>query len=141
MTWLSWLRRRPVVPVIQMYGPLDVAQYYFIRRCLRLSKGTSRVQAMCIQLSSEGGSGVQADTISKMLREYCDDQGIKLYTFVDKYACSAAMLPLVASDKVFVQPESILGGCHATTSHLQSTESYGISTWNTSGNEYVCCLC
>lgn len=123
------------MPVIQLTGTLDYSQFMFFMRCMRISRNLKNVKGLCLQISSEGGSGVKADTIAKLSRDFCDERGIKLYTFVDKYATSAAMLPLASSDLVYVHPESILGGCQATTSQFVSTADYGIKRWDAEGGE------
>lgn len=124
-----------MIPVIQLSGALDFTNYMFFLRCMRVCRNKSNLAGLCLQISSQGGSGVRADVMAKMCRDFCDQRGIKLYTFVDKYACSAAMLPLASSDRVYVHPESIVGGCLATASRFVSTDGYGVELWNAKSSE------
>lgn len=128
-------RSTPVVPIVQLTGALDARSVFFVKRCIRLAAAKRNLKAMAVLVSSEGGSGAQADTIAHLLREFCDQKGIKLYGFVDTYACSAALLPIAAADQVFVQPDSIIGGCNASAGHFRLEKDIGISTWDHSESE------
>jgi ClpP class serine protease len=135
MSWLRWFKAPPVVPIVQLSGGIDFKTVHFVKRSIRLAAAKRNLSAMAVLISSEGGSGAQADIVAHLLREFCDQKGIKLYGFVDKYACSSALLPLAAADHVFVHPDSILGGCAASASHFKLDKTLGLTSWDSSSHE------
>lgn len=135
MSWLRLFRGKPVVPVLQLIGAIDYKTVVSVKESITIAKNQKNLKAMALLISSEGGSGAQADIAAHLLREFCDQKGIPLYGFVDRYACSSALLPLAAADHIIVQPDSILGGCAASAGHLRLTSDLGISTWETNQNE------
>lgn len=136
MNWFrNAFRSKPVVPIVQLSGVIDAQTVTFVKRCIKLAASKRNLKAMAVIVNSEGGSGAQADTVAHLLREFCDQKGVKLYGFVDTYACSAALLPIAAADKVVVQPDSVIGGCNAFAGHFKLNKTLGISTWDHSEAE------
>lgn len=128
---MSWFRslRRPNVAVFKLQGPLDNTKVHFLHKAIENLDWMRNVKAVACVIESNGGSGVQADLMTKILRDYCDKKAIPLYSFAETECLGGAMIPLLSADKVFAQKYAILGRLTAGTSVISSTETYGIKRW------------
>lgn len=71
------------------------------------------VDTILLTFSSPGGAAAHCFTTCQELREIADDNGIKLISYIDEMAASAALALSVISDEVIIHPSASTGsiGC------------------------------
>lgn len=94
-----------------------------------VSKTPKNTEIMVVRLSSPGGSPHASYTISTYLRNYCDENNIKLITYVEDCAASGGYYIASSSDKIVCNKYSILGSIGVISGMPDFTEimeRYGI---------------
>ncbi|MFY9589831.1 S49 family peptidase [Rickettsia endosymbiont of Halotydeus destructor] len=68
-----------------------------------------RLKTVCLVINSPGGAPVQAELISKRIRELAKEKGIKIYSFIEDVAASGGYWLACAGDQIYASRSSIIG--------------------------------
>ena len=111
-----FFRRRPVVPVIRLTGPIGMAtplrpglSLATISEALDKAFTTSKIPAVAVLINSPGGSPVQSNLIFQRLRQLGREHKKKIYVFCEDVAASGGYFLAVAGDEIYADPSSIVG--------------------------------
>lgn len=112
----SWFKRKPVVPVLRLSGPIGMATPLRPGLSLETVAGPiekaftmSSVPAVAVVINSPGGSPVQSSLILKRLRQWADEEDKKIFVFCEDVAASGGYYIAVAGDEIYADASSIVG--------------------------------
>lgn len=108
---------RPRVAVIRMSGVIaDTAgmhrpgiSYARYAPLVERAFKTPHLDAVALVINSPGGSPGQCALLSNLIRNRCEDKGIKVYAFVEDLAASGGYWLAAAADEIYAQETSLLG--------------------------------
>lgn len=98
-------------PVMTFCGPAGVSYQGVLEDAQALID--SGVDTLLMTFSSPGGQAAHCFTTALDLRHMCDEAGVKLISYIDLQACSAALALSVVADEVYIHPSAVTGsiGC------------------------------
>jgi ClpP class serine protease len=67
------------------------------------------IEAVGLIVNSNGGSAVHSELISSSIKQFCEINKLKLFTFAENYAVSGGYWILCVGDEVYANPASIIG--------------------------------
>lgn len=113
---MGLFRRRPVVPVIRLTGPIGLAtplrpglSLSSIAAALEKAFTASKLPAVVVMINSPGGSPVQSNLIFQRLRQLAREHDKKIYVFCEDVAASGGYFLAVAGDEIYADPSSVVG--------------------------------
>ena len=92
------------VVVISLKGEVNEAQFYCVRRALKGAEET-KASAVILDIETNGGKVTSAIDIMNALMK----SDVPTYAFVDDKAFSAGALISVATGKIYMSPEGVIG--------------------------------
>src|SRR5690606_3127967 len=108
-------RRRPVVPVLRLSGPIGMVTPLRPGLSLATAAGAierafslSRLPPVAVIVNSPGGSPVQSSLIFKRLRQLAQEKKKKIYVFCEDVAASGGYYLAVAGDEIYADTSSIV---------------------------------
>lgn len=111
-----FFRRRPVVPVVRLTGPIGLAtplrpglSLATVADALEKAFTASKLPAIVVLINSPGGSPVQSHLIFQRLRQLAHEHSKKIYVFCEDVAASGGYFLAVAGDEIYADPSSIVG--------------------------------
>ena len=111
-----FFRRRPVVPVIRLNGPIGMAtplrpglSLSTVAGALEKAFTASKLPAVVLLINSPGGSPVQSHLIFQRLRQLAAEHDKKIYVFCEDVAASGGYFLALAGDEIYADPSSIVG--------------------------------
>lgn len=109
-------RRRPVVPVLRLSGPIGMATPLRPGLSLATAAGAierafslSRLPSVAVVINSPGGSPVQSSLMFKRMRQLAQEKKKKIYVFCEDVAASGGYYLAVAGDEIYADTSSIVG--------------------------------
>lgn len=111
-----FFRRRPVVPVIRLTGPIGLAtplrpglSLATVAGAIEKAFTASKLPAVVVMVNSPGGSPVQSHLIFQRLRQLAVEHNKKIYVFCEDVAASGGYFLALAGDEIYADPSSIVG--------------------------------
>jgi serine protease SohB len=125
-SWLPFVgRRRPVVSVLRLAGPIGAVGP--LRRGLTLAGlatdlerafSAPRLTCVALAINSPGGSPVQASLIFKRIRALAEEKDVPVMAFAEDVAASAGYWLALAADEIFADESSLVGSIGVVTAGL-----------------------
>jgi signal peptide peptidase SppA len=113
---MQLFRRRPIVPVVRLTGPIGISTP--LRQGLTLSAiagalekafTMSKTPGVAILVNSPGGSPVQSNLIFQRIRQLATENKKRVHVFCEDVAASGGYFLAVAGDEIYADPSSIIG--------------------------------
>lgn len=116
-SWLPWVgRRKPLVPVVTLAGPIGVATplrpgvtLSALSGALERAFRNKRASAVAIRINSPGGSPVQSRLIYSRIRTLADRHDKKVHVFIEDVGASGGYLVALSGDEIIADASSIVG--------------------------------
>jgi serine protease SohB len=99
---LAILRRRDRVTVLRLEGVIGAGP-----RLAAFKRG--RPKAVALAINSPGGSPAQSSLIAARIRRLADERRVPVHAFVEDVAASGGYWLATASDRIHLDPNSIVG--------------------------------
>lgn len=98
-------------PVYTACGPSGTSYQGILQDAEQLIAGG--VTTLIMTHSSPGGQAAHCFSTANDLRALCDDNGVKLITYIDEMSASAALALGIVADEVIIHPSAVTGsvGC------------------------------
>ncbi|KAL4459803.1 hypothetical protein ABPG74_003329 [Tetrahymena malaccensis] len=96
------------IPVIVINTGIDAKTTQDVRNSIA-KIDADRAKAVALLINSPGGSPVQCDIITEMVKGFSKKHHLPLYTFADDIAASGGQFLLSIGDKSFAQETSLVG--------------------------------
>jgi signal peptide peptidase SppA len=80
-----------------------------INKHLEKAFSLSRLEAVCLNINSPGGSPVQSELIATRIIELSEKNNVPVYAFVEDMAASGGYFLAIAAHKIYVSKSSIVG--------------------------------
>ena len=80
-----------------------------IRSILEKAKKDKKIQALLIKINSPGGTVTASDIIFHLLKDYKDNNKVKIYVQVMDLAASGGYYVALAGDEIIAHPTSLVG--------------------------------
>ncbi len=113
---MRFFKRRPIVPVIRLSGPIGMAtplrpglSIAAVADGLERAFSMSKLPTVAVVVNSPGGSPVQSNLIFKRLRHLASEKNKRVYVFCEDVAASGGYYLAVAGDEIYADPSSIVG--------------------------------
>lgn len=113
---LRWGRRAPLVPVIQLAGPIGTTMplrsgltLAGLAGSLKKAFAYRHAAAVALAINSPGGSPVQSHLIHGRIRSLAGENGTPVYAFCEDVAASGGYMLALAGDEIYADPSSIVG--------------------------------
>lgn len=108
-------------PVVGMCGPVGVSYEGILEQAdYLIDEG---VDTIILTLSSPGGQAAHCFTTANDLRAMCDDAGVRLISYIDQQACSAALGIAVVADEVYIHPDAYAGSIGAVVALMDNSKA------------------
>lgn len=112
MNLLFW--RRPRIPVLELHGTLSTRPADLniktvgpaIERAVALAR---RSKHLVLDIASPGGSPVQSDLITSLLRRRAEEAGVKIHAVIGEVGASGGYWLACAADAIHANPMSVVG--------------------------------
>lgn len=106
----------PVVPVVQLTGPIGMATplrpglgLAAVAHALERAFSLSKTPSVAVVVNSPGGSPVQSSLIFRRIRQLAEEKRKKVYVFCEDVAASGGYYLAVAGDEIYADASSIIG--------------------------------
>lgn len=110
------LRRRPVVGIVRLYGPIGAAGRFRFGLTLAALAGLleqafslKRLVAVALLINSPGGAAAQSSLIHGRIRALARAKGVPVLAFGEDVVASGGYMLACAADEIFVDESSIVG--------------------------------
>lgn len=110
------LRRRPVVGVVRLYGPIGAAGRFRFGLTLATLAGLleqafsfKRLVAVALLVNSPGGAAGQSSLIHGRIRTLAREKNVPVFAFGEDVVASGGYMLACAADEIFVDESSIVG--------------------------------
>ncbi|OJT96365.1 MAG: S49 family peptidase [Rhizobium sp. 63-7] len=110
-------KKRVVIPVVRLHGAIQAGGSAF-RPALNLASYSVALEkafamkeapAVALSINSPGGSPVQSRMLYHRIRALAEENGKKVFVFVEDVAASGGYMIALAGDEIFADPTSIVG--------------------------------
>lgn len=109
-------RRRDVIPVLRLSGPIGMATPLRPGLSLATLAGplerafkASKLPGVAVVINSPGGSPVQSNLIFQRIRQLATEHGKRVHVFCEDVAASGGYFIAAAGDEIYADPSSIVG--------------------------------
>jgi serine protease SohB len=116
------LRRRPVVGIVRLYGPIGAAGRFRFGLTLAALAGLleqafslKRLVAVALLINSPGGAAAQSSLIHGRIRALAREKGVPVLAFGEDVVASGGYMLACAADEIFVDESSIVGSIGVIT--------------------------
>lgn len=113
---MSWFRRAPVLPVLQLSGVIGAGTPLRSGLSLASTAGAierafsmSKLPAVAIAINSPGGSPVQSHLIFRRIRALAQERRKRVHVFCEDVAASGGYFLALAGDDIHADPSSVVG--------------------------------
>ncbi len=113
---MKWFKRKPVVPVLRLSGPIGMAtplkpglSLETLAEPIEKAFTMSTQPAVALVINSPGGSPVQSSLILKRIRQWAKEKDKKVYVFCEDVAASGGYYIALAGDEIYADESSIVG--------------------------------
>jgi ClpP class serine protease len=110
-------------PVMGMCGEVDGASYTGMQEAVEQMIGEG-CHTIVMQFSSGGGEASHAFEYCNYLREACDEAGVKLISYIDEMAASAAYAYACIADEVIINPSASAGSIGCVVALMDTSKAY-----------------
>ncbi len=113
---MKWFKKKPVVPVLRLSGPIGMAtplkpglSLETLAEPIEKAFTMSKLAAVALVINSPGGSPVQSSLILKRIRQWAKEKEKKVYVFCEDVAASGGYYIALAGDEIYADESSIVG--------------------------------
>jgi len=113
---MKWFKKKPVVPVLRLSGPIGMAtplkpglSLETLAEPIEKAFTMSKQPAVALVINSPGGSPVQSSLILKRIRQWAQEEDKKVYVFCEDVAASGGYYIALAGDEIYADASSIVG--------------------------------
>ena len=118
------------IPVVQLQGMIMAGGSQFrpalnlatVSPLLKKAFDDKRAPAVAISINSPGGSPVQSRLIFRRIRDLAEENGKKVFVFVEDLAASGGYMIALAGDEIIADPTSIVGSIGVVSASFGFTD-------------------